>query len=176
MILHYLINIVTPPVLPNLQLQPVPTGTDDGEIHYTEGDNQYNIWFAKDMRGMPPCENSFSLGELLRGFFDYYAYKFAWGQAVISIRTRGGLLTKQEKGWVAAKSRPGNAADGSETWEVKDRYVWDPCLNSCALLTVVVGRYLFALEDPFETAHNVGRTCNGPGMLGTSRNDKTVID
>ena len=28
-------------------------------------------------------------------------------------------------------------------------------------------RYLFALEDPFETTHNVARTCNGSGMPPT---------
>lgn len=50
-------------------------------------------------------------------------------------------MTKQEKGWVAAVVRPGKV----ENSEVKDRY-------------------LFAVEDPFETEHNVSRTCNGPGV------------
>lgn len=81
------------------------------------------------------------IGELLRGFFEYYAYAFQWGREVISIRTKGGLLTKQEKGWVAAVVRPGKV----ENSEVKNRY-------------------LFAVEDPFEIEHNVSRTCNGPGV------------
>ncbi|KAF8539701.1 hypothetical protein BDD12DRAFT_736574 [Trichophaea hybrida] len=145
MILHYLINIVSPPVLLNLQLQPVSQDADDSEIFHRDGDNVYNIWFSRDTQSIPRSVNNAFVGELLRGFFDYYAYKFAWGQAVISIRTKGGLLTKQDKGWIAAKSRLGTTADGSETYEVKDRY-------------------LLALEDPFETAHNVGRTCTGPGV------------
>jgi DNA polymerase sigma len=123
MILHYLINIVQPPVLPNLQLQQIPEGTDDGQIHHTDGENIYNIWFSKDTKSIHPSLNKSSLGELLRGFFDYYSYKFAWGQSVISIRTEGGILSKQDKGWIGAKSRPANTADGTEKWEVKDRYV-----------------------------------------------------
>jgi DNA polymerase sigma len=123
MILHYLINIVQPPVLPNLQLQRIPEGTDDGQIHHTEGENIYNIWFSKDTKSIRPSLNKSSLGELLRGFFDYYSYKFGWGQSVISIRTEGGLMSKQDKGWIAAKSRPVDTADGTEKWEVKDRYV-----------------------------------------------------
>jgi terminal uridylyltransferase len=163
MILHYLINIVQPPVLPNLQLQPIPENTNDDEIHHAEGGYIYNIWFSKDTESMPHSRNKSSLGELLRGFFDYYLYKFGWGQSVISIRTEGGLLSKQDKGWIAAKSRPANTADGSETWEVKDRYVtMRQRLNQ--QVTHYDCSYLFALEDPFETAHNVGRTCNGPGM------------
>lgn len=145
MILHYLINIVQPPVLPNLQLQRIPENTSDDEIYHKQGENIYNIWFSKDTESIQPSLNTSTLGELLRGFFDYYSYKFGWGQSVISIRTEGGLLSKQDKGWTAAKSRAANTVDGNETWEVKDRY-------------------LFALEDPFETGHNVGRTCNGPGV------------
>jgi len=121
MILHYLINIVQPPVLPNLQLYPIPEGTADSEIRHKEDGNEYNIWFAKDIKSIGPSRNTSSLGELLRGFFDYYSYKFAWGQSVISIRTQGGLLTKQDKDWVMAKSRQVNTLKGSETWEVKDR-------------------------------------------------------
>jgi terminal uridylyltransferase len=122
MILHYLINVVSPPVLPNLQLQPV-SQEDDGKIFYRDGGNEYNIWFSRDTQSILPSVNNGTLGELLRGFFDYYAYKFAWGQDVISIRTKGGLLTKQDKGWITAKSRPGITVDGSETYKVKDRYI-----------------------------------------------------
>lgn len=124
MILHYLINIVSPPVLPNLQLEPVPEGTDESRVSYSEDGTNYNIWFSRQTgASLLATVNTDSLGELLRGFFDYYAYKFVWGQAVISIRTEGGLLSKQEKGWTAAISRPTVTADGSDSWEVKDRYV-----------------------------------------------------
>jgi terminal uridylyltransferase len=80
------------------------------------------------------------LGQLLRGFFEYYTFNFHWGRDVVSIRSMGGLMTKQEKRWVTAVTRPGR-----ENSQVKDRY-------------------LFTVEDPFETAHNVGRTCTVPGV------------
>jgi hypothetical protein len=81
------------------------------------------------------------IGELLKGFFEYYAHGFQWGREVVSIRTKGGLMTKQEKGWVAAVIKPGRTENSG-----------------------VKNRYLFAVEDPFETEHNVSRTCNGPGV------------
>jgi terminal uridylyltransferase len=123
MILHYLINIVEPPVLPNLQLYPIPENTPDNEIYYRDGNQLFSMWYFKEVETIPPSKNTSSVGELLRGFFEYYAYKFVWGLAVVSIRTKGGLLTKDEKGWVAATTRPGitSAPEGSGTWEVKDR-------------------------------------------------------
>jgi terminal uridylyltransferase len=123
MILHYLINIAQPPVLPNLQLHLIPEDTKDNELFYWEGNNKYDIWFFKDIAAIGTSANTASCGELLRGFFEYYAYKFQWGQSVISIRTEGGILSKQDKGWITAKTRPGGTADSGETWKVKDRYV-----------------------------------------------------
>lgn len=141
-VLHYLINIVKPAVLPNLQAFPVPENIPTTEIVFEEaGDDIFDIWFYKDISALPKSSNTMHVGELLRGFFEYYAYTFQWGREVVSIRTKGGLLTKQEKGWVAAVVRPGKV----ENSEVKNRY-------------------LFAIEDPFEIEHNVSRTCNGPGV------------
>lgn len=141
-VLHYLINIVKPAILPNLQAFSVPEDTPTTEIVFEEaGDDIFDIWFYKDINALPKSSNTMHIGELLRGFFEYYAYTFQWGREVVSIRTKGGLLTKQEKGWVTAVVRPGKA----ENSEVKNRY-------------------LFAVEDPFEIEHNVSRTCNGPGV------------
>src|SRR5690606_34842977 len=84
--------------------------------------------------------NKMDIGSLLRGFFEYYAKTFDWTNDVISIRTKGGILTKAEKDWKTAIHR----ANKAEV-EYKDRY-------------------LFAIEDPFETTHNISRTCNGLGV------------
>ena len=43
--------------------------------------------------------NTLSIGELLAGFFNYWAYEFDFKQHVASIR-EGGLLAKEDKGWV----------------------------------------------------------------------------
>jgi terminal uridylyltransferase len=56
--------------------------------------------------------NKESVGSLLRGFFEYFAHQgnhvicggFSWGIDVLSLRTHGGILSKQLKGWVAAKT------------------------------------------------------------------------
>lgn len=140
-VLHYLINIVKPPVLQNLQSFPIPEDTPTEEIVFDGDDNEsiFEIWWYKAIDSLQKSNNKMHLGELLKGFFEYYAYTFQWGREVVSIRTKGGLLTKQEKGWVAAVIRPGKNS------EIKDRY-------------------LFAVEDPFEIEHNVSRTCNGPGV------------
>lgn len=141
-VLHYLINIVKPPVLPNLQTFPVPDDTPASEIIFEDDSEEtFDIWFYKGVEELEKSKNTMEIGELLKGFFEYYAHTFQWGREVVSIRTAGGLMTKQEKGWVTAVIRPGRA----ENSEVKNRY-------------------LFAVEDPFETEHNVSRTCNGPGV------------
>ena len=121
MILHYLINIVQPPVLPNLQLYPTPPGTSRDEITSEEG---HNIWFYKDTSELERqstegilTTNTMDLANLLLGFFEFYAYRFGWSTDVISIRTKGGCISKKDKGWVTAAVRMGKM----ET-EYKDRY------------------------------------------------------
>ncbi|KAI5782768.1 hypothetical protein EDC01DRAFT_664913 [Geopyxis carbonaria] len=121
MIIHYLVNVVNPPVLRNLQLFPIPVNVKPREVQLEIDNCCYNVWFYKGMP--PPSKNTECLGELLRGFFEYYAYRFSWGTSVISVRTKGGILTKSQKDWVAAVTRPGGDERTGETWEVKDRYV-----------------------------------------------------
>ena len=120
MVLHYLINTVEPPVLPNLQLYPIPAETPKDEITTEEG---HNVWYHKDATEIKRrvadgtmTTNTMSLSLLLLGFFEFYAYRFDWVKDIISIRTKGGLISKVDKGWTSAAVRVGK----SET-EYKDR-------------------------------------------------------
>ncbi|PWW79376.1 hypothetical protein C7212DRAFT_272997 [Tuber magnatum] len=141
MIIHFLINVVDPPVLINLQNTPIPEDVPPDQIFDEDGEGEHQIWYAKDIENLPKTSNQMHIGQLLRNFFEYYSYRFQWGREVISIRTQGGIFSKQEKDWIAAVTRPGRSGHS----QVKDRY-------------------LFAIEDPFETSHNVGRTCNAVGV------------
>ncbi|KAF4552202.1 Terminal uridylyltransferase cid1-like protein [Elsinoe fawcettii] len=146
MVLHYLVNIARPPVLPNLQLwaeaQRAPLWTIDG----------WKIHFWSDEKAIKEAavngqitHNRDPLGSLLKSFFQYYAttqsgFGFVWMKEVLSLRTPGGVLSKEEKGWTGAKT---------ETTDTKE----------------VRHRYLFAIEDPFELTHNVARTVTHPGIV-----------
>lgn len=147
MVLHYLMNIAQPPVIPNLQHLAKDADAWDNRtnIELFEG---YDVRFIKDEAMLEAraqagqmTPNGEGLGSLLRGFFRYYTdgRGFHWVNDVISIRTQGGLLTKKSKDWTEAK-RAG-----------KD--------NSIRL------RYLFAIEDPFESDHNIGRTVGHSGIV-----------
>jgi terminal uridylyltransferase len=59
---------------------------------------------------------------------------------VLSLRTKGGLLSKEEKGWVKAVTEQGAGKQ-------------------------VQHRYLFCIEDPFEQSHNVARTVTHNGIV-----------
>ncbi|KAF2226467.1 hypothetical protein BDZ85DRAFT_190395 [Elsinoe ampelina] len=146
MVLHYLINVARPPVLPNLQAwaetQHAPVWTVDGwRVHFWSDENAIK---EVAMSGAM-TNNRDPLGALLKSFFQYYAttqsgFGFVWMKDVLSLRTPGGILTKEEKGWTGAKT---------ETTDLKE----------------VRHRYLFAIEDPFELTHNVARTVTHPGIV-----------
>lgn len=200
MVLHYLVNIVQPFVCPNLQLlhKDPPAYLPPAEIQARTRCNGRDVRFwrneveIRDLanRGLLN-HNKDSVGLLLRGFFEYFAQGgqmstvqhrgFDWGREVLSIRTPGGILTKQEKGWVGAKtttetstiSAPivpsipghpdviskGEAAmlDETEFKSVKTKTVEET--------KEIRHRYLFAIEDPFETDHNVARTVTHNGIV-----------
>ena len=160
MVLHYLVNIAQPPVCPNLQLSvPLPSDAEALEQffkHTTIAGYEVRFW-RNEPEIMQAAEagrlsqNTQSIGSLLRGFFQYYASlsgygygpkppQFYWTNEVISLRTPGGILSKQSKGWVSATTKI--------TAEKK-----------------VTNRYLFAIEDPFETDHNVARTVTHRGIV-----------
>ncbi|KAM0255176.1 hypothetical protein ACHAQJ_006019 [Trichoderma viride] len=190
MVLHYLVNVVQPFVCPNLQqlAPPPPNNLSPAEIQSTISCRGYNIQFwrnEEEIRGLASHNqlnrNTESIGHLLRGFFEYYAQNgmmsnglsrgFDWGRNVISLRTYGGILTKQEKGWTGAKTvyevqkasadtttqesppqpnvQPQAAAQATKSGEVKEIRL----------------RYLFAIEDPFEIEHNVARTVTHNGIV-----------
>jgi len=152
MVLHYLVNVANPPVLPNLQLpwrphdRCTPQGVDRAEIEGWEVD----FWRREDeikeaaRRGVL-SRNKEPLGALLAGFFQYYSSQggypsFHWMGQVLSLRTQGGLLSKEEKGWVKAVTEHGVGKQ-------------------------VQHRYLFCIEDPFEQSHNVARTVTHNGIV-----------
>ncbi|KAK3353490.1 hypothetical protein B0T25DRAFT_212988 [Lasiosphaeria hispida] len=124
MMLHYLVNIAQPFVCPNLQLlvshQPEPNLTPE-QIEETVVCKGRDIQFWRDeaeiqrlARENALNQNRDSIGHLLRGFFEYYAQNnqmstvqcrgFDWGRDVLSLRTHGGLVPKQDKGWTGAKT------------------------------------------------------------------------
>lgn len=193
MVLHYLVNIADPPVCPNLQLVQPPGA--DPQAAVCKG---YNVYFWRDeqeilrmaMNGQL-SPNTQSIGHLLRGFFEYYAQSgnlstvpgkgFDWGRDVISLRTQGGLLSKQSKGWTGAKTvyQAQESVDaGSTKPEVGALAPTDDGSQSKASapngkteppkadgVKEVRLRYLCAIEDPFELEHNVARTVTHNGIV-----------
>ncbi|KAK4181853.1 putative caffeine-induced death protein 1 [Triangularia setosa] len=192
MMLHYLINVAQPFVLPNLQqLAPPPnpnmTPAEYEAAYMCKG---YDVRFWRNeeeiqrlARENALTQNRDSIGQLLRGFFEYYAFNnhrtgrgFDWGRDVISLRTHGGLLTKQEKGWTGAKTVL-EAKDSSNSATPTPlntggtpgipppptpQNVNQPASQE---YKEVRYRYLFAIEDPFELDHNVARTVTHNGIV-----------
>ena len=146
MVLHYLMNVTNPPVLPNLQSLGVhQTGLGEVVDGYVVRfwRNEADI-IAAAQRGQLTA-NREPLGALLNGFFQYYASNnygitFRWMQEVLSLRSTGGILAKTDKGWVKA------VTEESEGKKVQHRY-------------------LFCIEDPFELDHNVARTVTHNGIV-----------
>jgi terminal uridylyltransferase len=82
-----------------------------------------------------------SIGELVKEFFNYFAFQWHFKNNVVSIRSPTGLLTKESKGWTTLAE-----STGPQSQTIKSRY-------------------LIAIEDPFEITHNVARTVNKQGRL-----------
>ncbi|MCJ1460174.1 hypothetical protein MMC28_010553 [Mycoblastus sanguinarius] len=161
MVLHYLINVAQPPILPNLQQ--IRYAFEDEESTKEVSLDGYNIQFFRNeaviselsRRRLLVPYNPEPLGSLLRGFFHYFAHNgftsplggFQWPQDTLSLRTLGGIIPKQVKGWTGAKTETIElSGPGPQTKEIRQRY-------------------LFAIEDPFETEHNVARTVVHKGII-----------
>ena len=161
MVLHYLVNIAQPPVLPNLQ---TTSQAFEDEVSLKEAVlDGYNILFFRNEAAIEQLRqkkwitsNEESLGSLLRGFFHYYAQTgysspaggFQWTQDTLSLRTIGGILSKKSKRWTGAKTETVDIS-GSGPTQTKE----------------VRQRYLFAIEDPFEIEHNIARTVVHNGIV-----------
>jgi terminal uridylyltransferase len=161
MVLHYLMNIAQPPVLPNLQRMSLAF-EDEVSASIAEFDG-YNVQFLRNESAIEKLRdqnqitsNVESVGSLLRSFFHYYAQQdrrspfggFSWNMDTISLRTLGGIISKQAKGWTGAKT---------ETVELKG--------PGPQQTKEIRQRYLFAIEDPFETEHNIARTVVHNGIV-----------
>ncbi|KAK4152492.1 hypothetical protein C8A00DRAFT_16194 [Chaetomidium leptoderma] len=209
MMLHYLVNVAQPFVCPNLQqLARSPDGTlTPQQLEETVQCKGQNILFWRDeaeitrlARDNVLTQNREPIGHILRGFFEYYAKggaamsalpcrSFDWGRDVLSLRTHGGLLTKQAKGWTGAKTvvevansaaappttatatadpipAAAAAAAGSEQQANQTQQTNTTTAATAAVETKEVRyRYLFAIEDPFELDHNVARTVTHAGIV-----------
>jgi len=200
MVLHYLVNVVNPFVLPNLQQlkRPPPDYLPPAEREAWDTCQGYDVGFWRNEleikslaeRGMLNHNHS-SIGKLLRGFFEYYAQNnmmsdgcgkrgFEWGREVLSLRTPDGIVTKQEKGWVGARTtiqvvNPGHSTTEAPATNASSK---DNTGSADALPTEkqrnmstepevkeIRHRYLFAIEDPFEITHNVARTVTHNGIV-----------
>lgn len=151
MVLHYLVNIASPPVLPNLQDQKPHPGQNMPPDNGVEVDG-WNVQFWHDDEAILTAKqrgqitaNREPLGSLLAGFFQYYSSQgghpqFVWTQQTLSLRSQGGILSKEEKGWTKAVTEEG---EGKK----------------------IQHRYLFCIEDPFELNHNVARTVTHNGIV-----------
>ncbi|KAI1805932.1 hypothetical protein F4811DRAFT_513117 [Daldinia bambusicola] len=211
MVLHYLVNVAVPFVCPNLQqLAPPDPNLPTEALEGLTTCRGWNVRFWRDEQEIQRLahqgqlnQNRESLGSLLRGFFEYYAQGhvmsttrkrgFDWGRDVLSLRTHGGWLSKQEKGWTGAKTvlqletgaLPNSAEAGfnSKANSPIDGTIGQQATTSGQVdglksqggapvplarpkeLKEVRHRYLFAIEDPFELEHNVARTVTHNGIV-----------
>ncbi|KAL8996639.1 MAG: hypothetical protein Q9188_006528 [Gyalolechia gomerana] len=157
MVLHYLVNVARPPIC--LNLQTVDMAARDASIENTHIIDGYGVRFWRNeaeiqhwaQNGHITVDRHSTVGSLLRGFFQYFALLqnggFSWAMDVLSLRSPGGILSKSAKGWIAAKTEVLDpSVEGQRGQEVRQRY-------------------LFAIEDPFETNHNIARTVVHKGIV-----------
>ncbi|KAK5998131.1 Terminal uridylyltransferase cid1 [Cladobotryum mycophilum] len=191
MVLHYLVNIAQPFLCPNLQqLAPKPLQhSSRAEIEANSSYRGYNVQFWRNEQQIIQLalsnqlnHNTDSIGNLLRGFFEYFAQNgamsnvssrgFDWGRDVISLRTHGGLLSKQEKGWTGAKTvyevqkaTSDTNRSGEQNSAFAEHDSPSKLEHKAEQVKEVRLRYLFAIEDPFELDHNVARTVTHNGIV-----------
>ncbi|KAI8452376.1 hypothetical protein BY996DRAFT_4584636 [Phakopsora pachyrhizi] len=143
MVIYYLVNGRKAAVLPNLQQLPPPRMTPPEELVY-EG---HDIYFFDDLDALPRywtgvnCEN---VGELLIDFFRFFSNSFRYNHDVISVRSPGGLLSKESKGWINDFIEEGKDGRGGYTKVDLNR---------------------LCIEDPFQVNYNVARTVTRDGLF-----------
>lgn len=157
MVLHYIVNIARPPLAPNLQIEDRSRPPFLIQLTDETTYDGHSIRFCQDEKALQLAasrnqitDNRESIGSLLRGFFEYFAHpvhSFNWSMDVLSLRTPGGILSKQSKGWTGARKTTVEPTTPDQTArEVKHHY-------------------LLAIEDPFETEHNVARPVVHHGIV-----------
>jgi terminal uridylyltransferase len=203
MVLHYLVNVAQPFVCPNLQAvnHNPPAYLPPAEIEARTICKGRDVRFWRNEAEIKNLSerkmlnhNHDPVGVLLRGFFEYFAQSgqmstvsnrgFDWGREILSLRTMGGILTKQEKGWTGAKtvietstiaapptplsatvpevgSKP-EVSPREQLQEVKTPKLPPKTMEETKEIR---HRYLFAIEDPFELDHNVARTVTHNGIV-----------
>lgn len=161
MVLHYLANIVEPAIIPNLQQCGKAFRDKSPENNLIIDGYNVRFWRSeteiRDRAGrrLLTKNHDDGIGIIICGFFHYFAHQnvyspaggFCWATEVLSLRTRGGILRKKDKGWTGAKSVVTDPTiPGQEPKEIRHRY-------------------LLAIEDPFETEHNIARTVFHHGIV-----------
>ena len=166
MVLHFLMNVAKPPIIPNLQLAKDMIEQDTLSSREATFDG-HNVQFFRNEAALEEMarngvfgQNKESLGSLLRNFFQFYANPpfndFSWKDDVLSLRTRGGILKKVGKGWTGAKIEIVDTAGPSQK--------------------KVNHHYVVAIEDPFETNHNVARTVVFNGVVAIRNEFRRAAD
>ncbi|PWN53249.1 hypothetical protein IE53DRAFT_360142 [Violaceomyces palustris] len=100
LVLFFLTHVKRPAVLPNLQRIPPTRPLSPEEVEL----NGHNIYFYDDvatLRKEWSSKNKENVGELLIDFFKYFSKEFSYSKDVISLRTEGGLMSKDTKAWTA---------------------------------------------------------------------------
>lgn len=103
LVLFFLTHVKRPAVLPNLQRIPPARTLSQEEVEL----NGHNIYFYDDvatLRQEWASQNMENVGELLIDFFRYFSKEFAYSKDVISLRTEGGLIAKDNEAWSAEVS------------------------------------------------------------------------
>lgn len=137
LVIHFLVHVKQPPLLPNLQRLSTPDGPAVEETIF-EG---HDISFFDDLEALPSLfqtTNHEPSGELLIDFFRYFSKDFNYAHSVISIRSDKGVLPKVQKGW-------------------HTDFEFDPELT-------VRDQHKLCIEDPFQLDYNVARTVTKDGL------------
>lgn len=170
MVLHYLTNVVVPPVVPNLQIIYHPhqrakmkrkekTKEEEPESHVEGCDVRF---FDREeeilarSRNSAPTGNRQAVGDLLRGFFAYYSQR---PQRPSGSRT----VPRSRKdcfdwiNWaISIRTRGGLLDKYDKNW-TRARFVDDGVHFGYQY-------YLLAIEDPFQLDHNVAQTVTRAGI------------
>jgi len=142
------------PVVPVLQDLRPPKSTRRGGPMIDGHDCYFcdNLEYIESLGFGTRTRNNESLGQLLVGFFGYFATGFSYKDSVISIRT-GQVLQKSDKEWTAKQNSR------------RDRYWW--CIEDPFELTHNLGRVadrdsLYTMRGEFIRAHKLLNRGHGP--------------